>query len=61
MSKMFVLTNILRVNAPISRLKVINDDLLLQMLQREQYILSEYNRLTGRHLEPLMKAFSPET
>lgn len=26
-----------------------------QMLQRENYILSEYTRLTGRHLEPLMK------
>ncbi|XP_035532666.1 endoribonuclease YbeY-like [Morone saxatilis] len=26
-----------------------------EMLQRESYILSEYNRLTGRHLEPLTK------
>lgn len=26
-----------------------------EMLQREQYILSEYKRLTGRRLEPLMK------
>uniref|UniRef100_A0A3Q3JYJ5 Uncharacterized protein n=1 Tax=Monopterus albus TaxID=43700 RepID=A0A3Q3JYJ5_MONAL len=26
-----------------------------EMLQRESYILSEYNKLTGKHLEPLMK------
>uniref|UniRef100_A0A8D3B426 YbeY metalloendoribonuclease n=2 Tax=Scophthalmus maximus TaxID=52904 RepID=A0A8D3B426_SCOMX len=26
-----------------------------EMLQRESYILSEYNRLTGRHLQSLMK------
>ncbi|CAB1447157.1 unnamed protein product [Pleuronectes platessa] len=26
-----------------------------EMLQRESYILTEYNRLTGRHLQPLMK------
>ncbi|XP_028291752.1 endoribonuclease YbeY [Gouania willdenowi] len=26
-----------------------------EMLHKEQYILSEYNRLTGRHLEPLTK------
>lgn len=31
-----------------------------QMLQRESYILSEYNRLTGRHLEPLMKRCSED-
>ncbi|TDH07201.1 hypothetical protein EPR50_G00121020 [Perca flavescens] len=31
-----------------------------EMLQREHYILSEYNRLTGRHLEPLMKRCSQE-
>ncbi|XP_060909883.1 endoribonuclease YbeY-like [Labrus mixtus] len=29
-----------------------------EMLQRESYILSEYNRLTGRHLEPLTKRCS---
>lgn len=34
---------------------------LLQMLQREQYILSEYYRLTGRRLEPLMKRCGPDT
>lgn len=28
------------------------------MLQKENYILNEYNRLTGRHLEPLMKRCS---
>ncbi|KAA8588372.1 hypothetical protein FQN60_001566 [Etheostoma spectabile] len=32
----------------------------LTMLQREHYILSEYNRLTGRHLEPLMKRCSQD-
>uniref|UniRef100_A0AAQ4RUB1 YbeY metalloendoribonuclease n=1 Tax=Gasterosteus aculeatus aculeatus TaxID=481459 RepID=A0AAQ4RUB1_GASAC len=26
-----------------------------EMLQKESYILNEYNRLTGRNLEPLMK------
>lgn len=30
------------------------------MLQRESYILSEYNRLTGRHLEPLTKRCSQD-
>lgn len=29
-----------------------------EMLQKENYILNEYNRLTGRHLEPLMKRCS---
>ncbi|XP_056289501.1 endoribonuclease YbeY isoform X2 [Pseudoliparis swirei] len=32
----------------------------LAMLQKESYILSEYNRLTGRHLEPLMKRCSQD-
>ncbi|XP_054471892.1 endoribonuclease YbeY isoform X2 [Anoplopoma fimbria] len=32
----------------------------LAMLQKESYILSEYNRLTGRHLEPLMKKCSQD-
>ncbi|XP_020488825.1 endoribonuclease YbeY isoform X2 [Labrus bergylta] len=31
-----------------------------EMLQRESYILSEYNRLTGRHLEPLTKRCSQD-
>ncbi|XP_008300347.1 endoribonuclease YbeY [Stegastes partitus] len=31
-----------------------------EMLQRENYILSEYTRLTGRHLEPLMKRCSQD-
>ncbi|KAI3356543.1 hypothetical protein L3Q82_017748 [Scortum barcoo] len=30
-------------------------EVCMEMLQRESYILSEYNRLTGRHLEPLTK------
>ncbi|XP_047227000.1 endoribonuclease YbeY isoform X2 [Girardinichthys multiradiatus] len=33
----------------------------LTMLQRERYILGEFNRLTGRQLEPLMKPCGPET
>ncbi|MEQ2199993.1 hypothetical protein XENOCAPTIV_019261 [Xenoophorus captivus] len=37
------------------------DIVLLQMLQRERYILAEFNRLTGRQLEPLMKPCGPET
>ncbi|XP_015232518.1 PREDICTED: putative ribonuclease isoform X1 [Cyprinodon variegatus] len=32
-----------------------------EMLQREQYILSEFSRLTGRHTEPLMKRCGPDT
>lgn len=32
----------------------------LQMQQRENYILSEYSRLTGRHLDPLMKRCSQD-
>lgn len=31
-----------------------------EMLQRESYILSEYNRLTGRNLEPLTKRCSQD-
>ncbi|KAM6978632.1 endoribonuclease YbeY [Tautogolabrus adspersus] len=31
-----------------------------EMLQRESYILSEYNRLTGRQLEPLTKRCSQD-
>ncbi|KAF7658151.1 hypothetical protein LDENG_00016700 [Lucifuga dentata] len=31
-----------------------------EMLQRESYILSEYNRLTGRHLESLTKRCSQD-
>ncbi|KAM6955728.1 endoribonuclease YbeY [Lycodopsis pacificus] len=32
-----------------------------EMLQKESYILNEYNRLTGRHLEPLMKRCSQDS
>ncbi|GAA6219723.1 putative ribonuclease [Lates japonicus] len=31
-----------------------------EMLQRESYILNEFNRLTGSHLEPLMKKFNQD-
>ncbi|XP_071396588.1 endoribonuclease YbeY-like isoform X4 [Centroberyx affinis] len=31
-----------------------------EMLQRESYILNEYNRLTGRQLEPLTKRCSQD-
>uniref|UniRef100_A0A3Q0R879 YbeY metalloendoribonuclease n=1 Tax=Amphilophus citrinellus TaxID=61819 RepID=A0A3Q0R879_AMPCI len=31
-----------------------------EMQQRENYILSEYSRLTGQHLEPLMKRCSQD-
>ncbi|XP_076016656.1 endoribonuclease YbeY [Genypterus blacodes] len=34
---------------------------LTEMLQKESYILSEYNRLTGRQLEPLTKLCSLDT
>ncbi|XP_017285869.1 endoribonuclease YbeY [Kryptolebias marmoratus] len=37
------------------------DEEWTEMLQRESYILSEFSRLTGRHLEPLMKRCSQET
>lgn len=37
------------------------DEEWIEMSQREQYILSEYNRLTGRRLEPLMKRCSQDT
>lgn len=32
-----------------------------EMLQRESYILSEFNRLTGRYLEPLTKKGTQDT
>lgn len=37
------------------------DDEWTEMSQREQYILSEYNRLTGRRLESMMKGCSQDT
>ncbi|CAL8240623.1 unnamed protein product [Merluccius merluccius] len=32
-----------------------------EMFQRESYILGEYNRLTGKHLEPLTKRCSQDS